>query len=648
MTSMTDIKPDKDASCDHCEPVAKKTLGGLSVTGWKKILTIISGISIVIAWILGQLSFPGGVSEFFYYASIVSGGYFVLTAAARGLLRQRFLNINFLVAVAAIGAIYINQLAEAASVIFFFSLAEFFEEFGVERSRKALETLLNKSPQTATLKNGKTIPVEEVKVGDIVILRPGDLVPMDGVVDEGSSSVDEAAITGESVPKDKREKDTVFAGTLNQNGYLEIRVTKASKDSTFAKIIQLVERAQASRAPAQEFIDKFAKYYTPAIVGLALLIASVPPLFFAGDFQDWLYRALVLLVIACPCALVISTPVAIASAIGGGSRRGILIKGGKYLDLLSRIKAVAFDKTRTLTEGRPIISDVVTFNGFKEEDVIADAAGIETFSSHPLAQSITDFARERGVAPHAMNTYENIAGKGGRAVCLVCNDLKHCIGNLKFIGAESATSEEIIVKTGEYEKQGKTVVLISEADQVMGALTISDKIRQESKEAVQTLKERGIASVILTGDNQHTADFVAKELGIQEVYGALLPDEKVKKVEELKSRFGTIAMVGDGVNDAPSLVTASVGIAMGAGGSDVAIETADVALMNDNLLNVPAAIKLGSRTMKTIRLNLVASLGVKAFFLVLALAGFTHLEYAIGADSGMAILVILNSLRLFR
>lgn len=645
---MTDIKPDKDACCDHCEPVAKKTLAGLSVTDWKKVLTIISGISIVIAWILGQLSFPDRVSEIFYYVSIVSGGYFVLTAAVRGLLRQRFLNINFLVAVAAIGAIYINQLAEAASVIFFFSLAEFFEEFGVERSRKALETLLNKSPQTATLKNGKTIPVEEVKMSDIVILRPGDLVPMDGIVIEGSSSVDEAAITGESVPKDKREKDTVFAGTLNQNGYLEIRVTKASKDSTFAKIIQLVERAQASRAPAQEFIDKFAKYYTPAIVGLALLVASVPPLFFAGDFQSWLYRALVLLVIACPCALVISTPVAIASAIGGGSRRGILIKGGKYLDLLSRIKAVAFDKTRTLTEGRPIISDVITFNGFKEEDVIADAAGIETFSSHPLAQSITDFANERGIAPHAMNTYENVAGKGGKAVCLVCNDLKHCIGNLKFIGAESTTNEEVISKTGEYEKQGKTVVLISEENQVMGALTISDKIRVESKEAVIKLKDQGVASVILTGDNQHTADFVAKELGISEVYGALLPDEKVKKIEELKSRFGTIAMVGDGVNDAPSLVTASVGIAMGAGGSDVAIETADVALMNDNLLNVPAAIKLGSRTMKTIRLNLAAALSVKAFFLVLALAGFTHLEYAIGADSGMAILVILNSLRLFR
>lgn len=634
---------DDNKRCDDCRDDDKR-----SNVLTKKNLTIASGALFGLAYLAGFAAFEPKISIVIYILSVITGGMFVFRSAFNGLRKQHFLNINFLVSIASLGALYIGQYAEAAAVIFFFMLAEFFEDFGIEKSRKALEALLNKSPQTATLKNGKTVPVGEVRVGDIAIIRPGDLVPMDGIVVNGSSSIDEAAVTGESIPKDKYEKDAVFAGTLNQNGYFEMRVTKESKDSTFAKIVQLVERAQASRAPAQEFIDMFAKYYTPSVVVLALLIASVPPLFFAGSFQDWLYRALVLLVIACPCALVISTPVAIASAIGGGSRRGILIKGGKYLELLSRIKVVAFDKTRTLTEGRPIISDIVTFNGFTEEDVIADAAGIETFSSHPLAQSITEFAKERGIAPHAMSTYENIAGKGGMAKCLVCNDLKHCIGNLKFIGVESTMSEEIIAKTAEYEKQGKTVVLISESDQIMGALMISDKIRDESKETVRALKDKGIASVILTGDNQHTANFVAKELGIQEAYGALLPDEKVKKVEELKSRFSTIAMVGDGVNDAPSLVTSSVGIAMGVGGSDVAIETADVALMNDNLLNVPAAIQLGERTVKTIRLNLAAALGVKAFFLILALAGFTHLEYAIGADSGMAILVIINSLRLFR
>ena len=620
----------------------------MKITDWKKLLTIISGMALLLAIALSRFSVPEIVGTTLYYVAIVSGGYFVFLAAIRGLWRQRFLNINFLVTVAAIGAIYVHQLAEAASVVFFFSLAEYFEEFGIERSRKALQTLLKKSPKTAQLKNGGKVSIEDVKVGDIVIVRSGDLIPMDGIVVSGTSAVDEATITGEPIPKDKREGDTVFAGTFNQNGYLEIKVSKTSKDSTFAKIIDLVEKAQESRAPAQDFIDRFARYYTPAIVGIALLIAVIPPLFFNLPFQDWLYRALVLLVIACPCALVISTPVAIASAIGGGSRKGILIKGGKFLDLLGRIKAVAFDKTRTLTLGEPFIADVVSFNGFSEKEVLADAAGIEAFSSHPLSKSITDFAKSKGVDPHPMKGYESVTGKGGKATCMVCDDLQHCVGNLKFIGAESVTSEEVIAKASAFEKQGKTVVLVSEADKVMGALTISDKIRAESQKVIHELNSRGITTVILTGDNQHTADYVGRKLGVREVYGSLLPDEKVRKIEELKKKFGAVAMVGDGVNDAPSLATSTVGFAMGAGGSDVAIETADVALMNNNLLNVPAAIDLGRRTMKTMRQNITAALGVKAFFLFLALFGITHLEYAIGADSGMAILVILNSLRLFK
>lgn len=614
----------------------------------KKLLTIISGAALLSAFAFGQFSVSEMVVTILYYTSIMAGGYFVLLAAVRGVWKQRFLNINFLVVIASIGALYINQLAEAAAVIFFFSLAEMFEDFGIERSRRALETLLKKSPKTARLKSGDEIPIDQVNIGDIVIVRAGDLIPTDGIVVSGISAVDEATITGESMPKDKREGDSIFAGTLNQNGYLEIKVSRTSKDSTFAKIIELVEKAQGSRAPAQYFIDRFARYYTPSVVGIALLIAVIPPLFFGLPFEDWLYRALVLLVIACPCALVISTPVAIASAIGGGSRKGILIKGGKFLDLLGRIKAVAFDKTRTLTIGEPSISEVISFNGFSEKEVLADAAGIETFSSHPLAKSITDFAKSKGVDPHPMKGYENVTGKGGKATCMVCNDLEHCVGNLKFIGVGSVTSREVINQVSIFEKQGKTVVLVSEADKVMGALTISDKIRAESQEVVHELNKKGIATVILTGDNQHTADYVGETLGVREVYGSLLPDEKVQKIEELKKKFGAVAMVGDGVNDAPSLATSTVGFAMGAGGSDVAIETADVALMNNNLLNVSAAIDLGQRTTRTIKQNIAAALGVKAFFLLLALFGFTHLEYAIGADSGMAILVILNSLRLFK
>lgn len=614
----------------------------------KKILTYLSAAAFIFAFVLNWMSASKQIVDIFYILSMLSGGYFVVIAAIRGLVRQRFLNINFLVTIAAIGALYINQLAEAAAVVFFFSLAEFFEEFGVERSRKALEALVKKSPKTATLIDGRNIPADEVKIEDVFVVKPGDLIPLDGIVVKGESAVDEATITGESLPQDKREGSSVFASTLNENGYLEVRTTKESKDSTFSKVIQLVEQAQRSRAPAQDFIDMFSTYYTPTIVVVALLIAIVPSLLFSADFTTWLYRALVLLVIACPCALVISTPVAIASAIGGASKKGVLIKGGKYLDQLSKVKAVAFDKTRTLTEGKPYVSDVITFNGFSEAEVLADAAGIEKFSSHPLSESILEFVKARGIEPHSMEKYENFTGKGGKADCLVCVDREHCIGNLKLIGAKSETTKEVLEKTAFLEQQGKTVVLVSEGSQVMGALAIADKIRPEAEPMVSKLTKRKIKTAIVTGDNPHSANFVARRVGIKDTYASLLPDEKVEQINELKKKYGVVAMVGDGVNDAPSLATANVGIAMGAGGSDVAIETADVALMNSNLLNVPLAFSLGKRTMKVIKQNITAALGVKAIFLFLALFGMVDLEYAIGADSGMAILVILNGLRLFK
>lgn len=633
-------------ACDDCHTQAVNEKKGYLVLT-KKNLTILSGILLASAF-LGGFILNQNITTVLYLLSILAGGVFVFRSAFTGLLKQKFLNINFLVAIASIGAIYIGQYAEAAAVIFFFMLAEFFEDFGIERSKRALEALVKKSPKIATLLNGKQVPVDEVRVKDVIIVRPGDLIPLDGVVMKGNSSVDEASITGESVPAYKRTDSPVFAGTINLNGYLEITVTKESKNSTFAKIIELVDKAQRSRAPAQEFIDRFAKYYTPTVVATAFLMATIPPLFFSLPFDTWLYRALVLLVIACPCALVIATPVAIASAIGGGSRKGILIKGGKFLELLSKIKVVAFDKTKTLTYGQPIVTDVITFNGYSQEEVLADACGIEKFSSHPLSKSILDFAQERGIAPHAMDKYENVAGKGSKAICLVCNDLEHCIGNLKMIEAHGSTTKEVLEKVETLEKQGKTVVLISEGKNVMGALAISDKIRDESKQTITDLRRINIASAILTGDNIHTAQYVADTLGIKDVYASLLPDEKVKKIEELKNKYQTVAMVGDGVNDAPSLVASSVGIAMGTGGSDVAIESADVALMNNNLSNVPIAIRLGQRTVLTMRQNITAALGLKAVVIIFALFGLVHLEWAIGADSGVAILVILNSLRLFR
>ncbi len=612
---------------------------------WKKFLTLVSGISILIAFIL-SFSSLNNQAVLFYYVSIISGGYFVLISAIHGIVRQKFLNINFLVVVAALGAIYINQIGEAAAVVFFFSLAEFFEEYGTEKSKKAVETLIKKAPKTAILKNGEIVPVESMRKNDIILIKPGDLIPLDGKVIKGVSSVDESMITGESIPKDKNENDTVFSGTINQNGFLEVEVTKENKDSTFNKIVQLIEAAQRSRAPTQEFIDKFAKYYTPAVVVAAFTFATVPPLFFGGIFNEWLYKSLVLLVISCPCALVISTPISIASAIGGAAKRGVLIKGGVHLEEIGKVKVVAFDKTRTLTLGEPYVTDVIALGNHTEEEVLADAAGIEKFSSHPLSKSILNYIQEKKITHHVMEKYENVSGKGGKAICINCNGAEHAIGNIKFMGIDIPPA---ILNTVEgLEKHGKTVVIIREENQIIGVLGIADTIRNEAKEAVSLLNRMDVEAVMLTGDNRYSAEYIANKTGIQTFFASLLPHEKVEKIDELKGKYKSVVMVGDGVNDAPALATANVGMAMGAGSSDVAIETADIALMNNNLLNVPYSIGLGKKTLQVIKQNIVVSLGVKFIFLSLAVFGLAGLEFAIGADSGIAILVILNGLRLMR
>lgn len=612
---------------------------------WKKFLTLVSGISILIAFALSLSGF-NREAILFYYVSLISGGYFVLISAIQGLVRQKFLNINFLVVVAALGAIYINQTAEAAAVVFFFSLAEFFEEYGIEKSKKAVETLIKKAPKTAILKNGDLVPVESVKKNDIILIKPGDLIPLDGKVIKGVSSVDESMITGESIPKDKNENDNVFSGTINQNGFLEVEVTKENKDSTFNKIVQLIEAAQRSRAPTQEFIDKFAKYYTPAVVIAAFIFATVPALFFGGIFNEWLYKSLVLLVISCPCALVISTPISIASAIGGAAKRGVLIKGGVHLEEIGKAKVVAFDKTRTLTLGEPYVTDVIALGNHTEEEVLADAAGIEKFSSHPLSKSILNYIQEKKITYHVMEKYENVSGKGGKAICINCNGAEHAIGNIKFMGIDIPPA--ILNTVEQLEKHGKTVVIIREESQIIGALGIADTIRNEAQEAASLLNRMGVETVMLTGDNRYSAEYIANKTGVQTFFASLLPHEKVEKINELKGKYNSVVMVGDGVNDAPALATANVGMAMGAGSSDVAIETADIALMNNNLLNVPYSISLGKKTLQVIKQNIVVSLGVKFIFLSLAIFGLAGLEFAIGADSGVAILVILNGLRLIR
>ena len=394
---MSDHTENNKHLCDDCEDESSSESKSIfSSEGALKIFMPISGMFLLLGFVVG-FSFDGGWVALFYVLSILAGSIFVVQRAFRGLVKQRFLNISFLVVIASMGAIYIGEYGEAAAVIFLFSLGEFFESYGVERSRRAVEALIKKSPKVANLRSGDTLPVEKVSINEVVIVRPGELIPLDGAVVIGESAVDESAITGEAVPVDKKVGEIVYAGTLNVQGYLEVQVTKKSTDSAFARIIALIEEAQASRAPTQAFIDTFARYYTPSVVVVSLLVAVVPTLVLGMPFDEWLYRAITLLVIACPCALVIATPVAIASAIGGASRSGILIKGGKYLEKLAHIKAVAFDKTRTLTHGRHAVTDVIICGSHTEAEVLADAAGVETFSSHPLASAILEYAQTKGI-----------------------------------------------------------------------------------------------------------------------------------------------------------------------------------------------------------------------------------------------------------
>ncbi len=609
-----------------------------------KVLTAVAAVSFIGGLAFSLLKLPG--AEALYLVSLAAGGIPVAISAVRKVLKRK-ISISLLVTIAALGALYLGQFAEAAAVMFFFALAEAFEEFGEARSQKAVAALLEKSPKIARMQDGREVPVEEVKEGEIFKVRPGDMVPLDGVVIDGESSIDEATITGESVPKEKYKGESVYAGTMNQSGYLEVKVTKIAADSTLQKIVTLIEEAQRSRPEVQEFLDKFAGYYIPAAIGLAILVAIIPPVFFGEPFSDWFTRALILLVLACPDALVVSAPVAVAAAIGGASKRGVLIKGGRFLEVLSKTRAIAFDKTKTLTVGTPIVAEVVLLHGATEEDVIGDAAGIEKFSSHPLAKAIEDYAKQKGIMPHKMDKFKNVAGRGGNANCLVCDSKEHAIGNLQHIGASADTCDHVLPEVERLEGMGMTAVLVSEDKKVIGIIGITDELRSDSKSVINSLKKLKVTPVMLTGDNQRAANYIAEKVGISEAYGALLPEQKSELIIKLQSRYRLVAMVGDGVNDAPSLARADVGIAMGGGGSDVAIETADVTLMNDAIGTIPYLLGVGQQTFRVVRQNVYGSLIVKGIILVLGIAGVIGLSVAVAVDAIMAILVVLNGLRLF-
>ncbi|CPT79213.1 heavy metal translocating P-type ATPase [Mycobacteroides abscessus] len=610
---------------------------------WKKLLTLLAAASFAVGLIANVLKLSH--ADWVFVVSLATGGLPVGLAATRGLVRGR-ITINLLVTVAALGALYLGEVVEAAAVVFFFALAEAFEEFGEARSQRAVAALIEHSPTVARLTDGREMPVDQVQPGTIIAVRPGDTVPLDGVVVAGESSIDEAAITGEAVPKEKYRGQTVFAGTSNQNGYLEIEVATSAANSVLARIVTLIGQAQKSRPDIQNFLDRFASYYIPAAVGVAVLVAVVPPLLFHQPFGAWFTRALILLVLACPDALVVSAPVAVAAAIGGASRKGVLIKGGRSLEVLSKVKAAAFDKTKTLTVGVPAVSDVVALHGATESDVLGDAAGLEKFSSHPLAEAIEQRAAERGVTAHDMDTFANVAGRGASANCLVCTTTEHAIGNLAHIGANATTCEEVLREVDRLESAGQTAVLVSEGSTVIGVIGITDELRPETPAVITALRKLGVTPVMLTGDNQRAAHAVARRVGISDAYGGLLPEQKADLIDTLQTTYGTVAMIGDGVNDAPSLARADVGIAMG-GGSDVAIETADIALMNDAIAAIPYLLHLGQTTFRVIKQNVYGSLIVKALILITGIAGLTGLSLAVAIDAVTAILVVLNGLRLF-
>jgi len=600
-----------------------------------------TGLGLALQWTkLG----PPALSLGAFAIAIIAGGWFIFPKALAA-TRRFSPDMNLLMTVAVVGAVAIGEWSEGAAVTFLFAVAEVLEAFSVARARRAIQSLMQLSPETAWLKQGdgfQEVPVGQVKVGDLVAVKSGSRMPLDGEVIAGASAVNQAPITGKSMPVEKKAGDTVFAGTINGEGSLEVRVTKLSTDSTLAKIIHLVEEAQSQKAPSQRFVDVFARYYTPAVMLLALLVLLVPPLLFGGTWVVWTYRALVLLVIA--------TPVAIVSGLTALARRGVLIKGGAFLEAIGKLRALAVDKTGTITEGHPRVTKVIPMNGTPEAELVRIAAAIDIHSTHPLAQAVVNYARQKGIeAPRG----ENYQGRTGRGAEAELDGHHYFVGNHRFTHELAVCSEAVEQKLAEIEADAQSVVVVGHkphADcpgEVLGVLAVGDAVRANAAEAVRSLHDAGIRQVVmLSGDNQRTVDASARQVGIDEARGDLLPEDKVERVRELMARHKHVGMIGDGVNDAPAMAVASVGIAMGAVGTDTAIETADMALMQDDLSQVAEAIRLGRRTVRAIQGNIGFALAVKALFLGLALTGHKSLWLAILADTGATLVVVANALRL--
>ena len=570
-------------------------------------------------------------------------------------LKTFTLNINFLMSVAVIGAVAIGKWPEAAVVIFLFALAELIETLSLERAKNAVRGLMAMTPETATVRldNGewRELVAAEVQVGQTIRVKPGERIALDGVVTAGGSAVNQAPITGESIPVEKAPGDTVFAGTVNERGAFEFRVTANKGNTTLARIIRSVQEAQGQRAPTQRFVDRFAHYYTPAVVAFAVLVAALPPLFFGAAFGPWFYKALVMLVIACPCALVISTPVTVVSGLAAAARRGILVKGGVHLENGRLLKAVAVDKTGTLTNGKPVVTDVIPLADRPADALLQLAASVDAHSEHPVAAAIVSAWQARADGSEAARTllpvtsFESLTGRGVKAVV---ENRRYYVGNHRLIEELSICGPRVEQALKQLEQEGKTAVVLTTESEPLCVFGVADTLRDHSVEAIGDLHALGVASMMLTGDNQTTASAIAAKAGIDNARGGLLPEDKLAAIDDLLRRYGQVGMVGDGINDAPALAKASIGFAMGAAGTDTAIETADVALMDDDLRKLPQFIRLSRDTSRVLRQNISLAIGIKAVFFVLALAGQATLWMAVFADMGASLIVVFNGLRLLR
>lgn len=587
------------------------------------------------------------LSILFYAASALLGAWYVLPRAVLAARKLRP-DMNLLMTVAIIGAAAIGEWFESAAVAFLFSVALLLEQWSVERARRAIHSLLNIAPVTARVLDehghGQDVPVEAAPVGATILVRPGERLPLDGVVVRGQTSINQAPITGESMPAAKEEGDEVFAGTINEEGAIEIRTTRPAADTMLSRIIHMVEQAQSRRAHAQRWVDRFALYYTPAMLLLALGILLAPPLLLAGNWTHWFYQALVILVIACPCALVISTPVSIVSALTAAARNGVLIKGGVYLELAGKLQAVAMDKTGTLTAGHPEVQAIVPHDGHTEAELLAIAAALEAHSEHPLARAILRKARQANITPPPAEAYRIVKGRGAEARVAGAD---FWIGSHRMMDEKGQETPEVHNRAVALEDAGHTVVAIGNDQHVCGLLAVADSLRPNARQAVLAMKKAGMQEVLmLTGDNEGTARAIAAVAEVDAYHANLLPEDKVAAVTGLVSRHRCAAMIGDGINDAPAMAAASFGIAMAGMGADAAIETADVALMSDDLEKVPWLMRHSRRALGIVRQNIAFALAVKAVFITLAAGGLATLWLAIAADMGASMLVIFNALRL--